>query len=1004
MLKQPRIRFLLADDPGAGKTIMAGLLLKEMKYRGLIERVLIVTPANLTDQWRRELKDKFNEVFEVINRNSTETLYGQSAWESRSQCLTSIDFAKQDEIQDSLKDVRWDLIIVDEAHKMAAYQYGTKTKKSDRYKLGEVLSKQTDHLVFLTATPHKGDPENFRLFLQLLEENLFTSTRILEEAVRAKENPIFLRRLKEDLTDFDGKPIFPPRHVKTIRYELSPKEKILYDAVTDYVRNYFQIIAGKDDKASRNVGFALTVLQRRLASSLRAIERSLVRRKRKLEELKSLGEFYSEKEIPDFEDIEDLEERDRWKFEQEAVERFTTAKSREELQQEINQLTELIKLTLIAERDGKEKKLEELRCVIQDEKLSNSKEKLLIFTEAKDTLDYLIEKLVSWGFKVCKIDGSMTLEKRIQAEQVFKDEAQIMVATEAAGEGINLQFCRLMVNYDIPWNPNRLEQRMGRIHRYGQRYEVYIHNLVASDTIEGKVLGRLFEKLDSMKKYLGSDRVFDVIGKLFEGVGLEQLFKDALANKLSLDDLYTRIDNCLAEANIKKVKEATLEALATRHIDMTRLELEREKGREQRLMPEYIEKFFIDAFEELGGAIEKRKGGFWQIKRVPAKIKQTKSRFVQIFGFIANEYPKLTFLKDESKKNPDMEFIAQGHPLFEAVVDNVLEKFSESLSEGSVFFNADVKEKQTVWFIRSAVQDGLGRTVGKRIFAISAEGDNFGLKNSSLLLDCKFAEPDEYQNIDFIPEPKDEDRVVEGSLNLAVNTYFVEVKQERIKEIEVKKKYFKKSFDFLILDSESKIGRYRQRELTGEDVARWLKPEIERKENWISRREKMMEQMEKERNLTLVTPEIMGSAIIYPLKTTNSSYQDVMMRDEDVEKAAMEYSMRFEKENRRDPEDVSSENLGFDIKSKNGNFRYIEVKGRAGIGNIALTPNEWIKAKRFGKDYWLYIVVMAKTKPALYTIQNPTSFLKPNEEIEIVRYIINRSQWQKVAKEEKLKN
>lgn len=1016
MLRHPKVRFLLADDPGAGKTIMAGLLIKELKYRGLIERTLIVTPANLTDQWRRELKDKFNEVFQVVNRSSMETLYGKNVWEDRNQCLTSVDFAKQEEVVDSLRDARWDLIIVDEAHKMAAYKYGNKVKKSERYKLGELLSKQTDHLVFLTATPHKGDPENFTLFLQLLEKDLFSDKKIVEDAVRAKENPIFLRRLKEDLTDFEGKPIFPPRKVKTIRYELSPREKELYDAVTDYVRNYFQIIAGKDDKASRNVGFALIVLQRRLASSLRAIRKSLERRKQKLEELKSLGLRFAEEGIPDFEGIEDLEESERWKIEQEAIERFTTAKSIEELQQEIDQLTELIRLARLAEKEGTEKKLEELRQVIKNEKLGSSKEKLLIFTEAKDTLEYLEEKLQSWGFNTVVIHGNMKLGDsrnlvegtRLWAEHEFnkKDEKQVLIATEAAGEGINLQErCRLMVNYDIPWNPNRLEQRMGRIHRYGQRYEVHIHNLVATDTIEGRVLGKLFDKLENMRKHLGSDRVFDVIGELFEGVGLEQLFKDALANKISLDDLYDVVDNRLAEENLRKVKGATLEALATRHIDMSRLLLEREQARQQRLMPEYIERFFVEAFEELGGTIEKRKDGFWRIKKVPAKVRHTKSKFVQIFGYIANEYPKLTFLKEEAKRHEDAEFIAQGHPLFEAVVDQIFELFSSSLTQGAAFFNADSSRKETLWFIKAGVQDGLGRVVGKRLFALITERDTFELKNPSYLLDCKPSQIKDLLSLELVASPKDEDEVVFQSLGLVINDYFEEIKQERTHELEVKEKYLKKSFNHLILETMDKIIDYQRQQMTGKDVARFLKPLEQHKEDLVERRDKTLVQMERERNLTLATPEVVGSSLIFPISEIETSLRDTMHRDDEVEAIAMAMSTRYEKQNGRDPEDVGSQNLGFDIRSKyqDNKFRYIEVKGRAGVGSIALTPNEWIKAHRLGQDFWLYIVVNAKSATSLYILQNPAIYLKPNEQIDVVRYIVAKNQWQKMAKEVKVK-
>jgi len=482
MLRHPQVRFLLADDPGAGKTIMAGLLLKELKYRGVVERTLVVTPANLTDQWQREMRDRFGEDFTVVNRATLEAFYGESVWEARSQCITSVDFAKQDDVLDTLRGVRWDLVIVDEAHKMAAYRYGketrvgrsAKTKKTDRYQLGEGLSERADHYLFLTATPHKGDPENFLLLLQLLDPDLYVSTEILRQAVQHQENPIFLRRMKEDMVGFDGKPLFPPRHAHTVGYKLSPVEQELYEAVTSYVENHFQRAFQEEN---RNVQLALTVLQRRLASSLRAIRKSLENRRNKLQEIQRLGRLLMEepKEIRE-EDLEDLPEMERWRIEDEALARFTMARDLRELAREIEELDRLLTLAHRAEAAGTERKLEELRGVMQEENLFHSDEKLLIFTEARDTLDYLVEKLQSWGFRVTQIHGGMRLGDRdtpgtrLHAEAVFRDPqgAQIMVATEAAGEGINLQFCHLMVNWDIPWNPNRLEQRMGRVHRYGQ--------------------------------------------------------------------------------------------------------------------------------------------------------------------------------------------------------------------------------------------------------------------------------------------------------------------------------------------------------------------------------------------------------------------------------------------------------------------------------------------------------------------------------------------------------
>jgi SNF2 family DNA or RNA helicase len=471
ILKHPRIRFLLADDPGAGKTIMAGLVLKELKGRGLVKKTLIVIPGHLKDQWVRELKEKFGETFTFIDRAVMEANWGRNVWQEHEQAITSMDFAKQEDVMVSLAEVKWDLVIVDEAHKMAAYEYGATVKRTERYKLGELLSRNSNFLIFLTATPHRGDPSNFRLFLNLLEPWFFANDEMLQESIRRRDNPLFLRRLKEDLKDFDGRPLFPPRQVISVKYRLSDDEKRLYNAVTEYVEKFYQKAM---EKGKRNAAFALLILQRRLASSVRAVRRSLERRRDRLQELYDQGKIVQKMGYIDIEALEDSPEIERWRREDKLLEKLTSAETLDELKLEIEKLDELIRLAKEAEKKEVETKLNELKKVMESEKLGRNGEKLLIFTESKDTLEYLVEKIRAWGYSTTYIHGSLNLDRRIEAENEFRHTSQTMVSTEAGGEGINLQFCWLMVNYDIPWNPNRLEQRMGRIHRYGQQNEVII--------------------------------------------------------------------------------------------------------------------------------------------------------------------------------------------------------------------------------------------------------------------------------------------------------------------------------------------------------------------------------------------------------------------------------------------------------------------------------------------------------------------------------------------------
>ena len=467
-LKQPVIRFLLADDPGAGKTIMTGLLLKELRYRAVAQRILIVVPPLIKRQWQEELQEKFGEEFTIIDAPLMKSMSGRNAWLEYDRCITSLYWAAMEEHLDplgSLKEVEWDIVIVDEAHKMAAYSYGKKQKKIQRtrlYKLGEELSKRTKHLVLLTATPHKGDPENFRLLLELIDKDLFSDRKILEQAVKNQDNPIMLRRLKEEMVRFDGKKLFPERTPKTVHVELTDKEKKLYEAVTEYVSYHFNRAL---DGEKRNVGFAMMILQRRLASSIRAIRRSLERRRDKLTELLSdVRKYKSTKKLQEFDDeefeslisqqnynldsLDDMEETNRWKTEEELLERLSMSGSEEELEIEIQMVSDLAKQALEVEKSGMETKLTALMdTVMRDGGIISRKEKLLIFTEAKDTLDYLREHLEKQGFKVVTIEGSLNIDKRRESQEIFKNDnkCQIMIATEAGGESINLQFCNQMV-------------------------------------------------------------------------------------------------------------------------------------------------------------------------------------------------------------------------------------------------------------------------------------------------------------------------------------------------------------------------------------------------------------------------------------------------------------------------------------------------------------------------------------------------------------------------------
>jgi len=993
ILRNPRLRFLLADDPGAGKTIMAGLLLKELKYRGLVTRTLIVVPGHLKDQWQRELKEKFGETFLIVDRGVLNAYWGRNVWAELPQAITSMDFIKQEDVRAALAEAHWDLVIVDEAHKMAAYRYGEKTKKTERYKVGELLSHHTSYLLFLTATPHRGDPENFRLFLDLLEPGMFADTELLAESIENRDNPLFLRRLKEDLKDLDGRPLFPPRYVHTLKYSLSDPEKALYNAVTLYVRRHFNRALRKE---KRNVAFALTILQRRLASSTRAIRRSLERRKKRLEELLRQGRVLQEEGRWDEEEMEDLPEQERWQRE-ELLERLTDAETLEELEEEIEKLNELIRLAREVERKGVETKLRKLEEVIRDEKLRETGTKLLIFTESRDTLEYLAENLRRWGFTVTTLHGGMNLDRRIAAEHEFRHETQIMVSTEAGGEGINLQFCHLMINYDIPWNPNRLEQRMGRIHRYGQQYEVHIYNLVTQDTIEGRILTRLFEKLERMREHLGSDRVFDVIQEVLPGRSLRDLIIEALANLRSLDDILAEIEAVPDEEAIRRVREAAMEGLATRHIDLSRVLEETQEARENRLVPEYIEAFFLRMAQKVGLTVERRQDGLLRVPSVPFELRRVSQEFKNRFGEVYREYRRIAFDKGLALKT-QAEFVAPGHPLLEVLIEKALRDFAPEAQRGAVFLDPDGRWDGLLWFLEGEVRDGTGQVAGRRLFALYQSRDDIREVPPAVIWNLK---PWTGEGVEPPPVQPDEELIL-GYAAGFLKSYLEEIRARRRRDAAIKEKYGIRSLERLIAESEAKLLDLFTRRAKGENIPDvTVQNEQRRKEELQEKKKRLEETIRAETHLLLSSPKVVGVFRVIPAPAP-----DEMAESEEIERIGMEVAMEYERRAGRVPEDVSAAKVGYDIRSSSPDgreVRYIEVKARAGVGKVALTPNEWFTAHRFGDDYWLYVVANAATAPRLYAIQNPAACLEPEEEVEVVRYVIPREQWQGAGKEVNLR-
>ena len=1003
-LKMPRIRFLLADDPGAGKTIMAGLLLKELKIRGLVERTLIVAPANLTFQWQREMKDKFREQFEVMRGDILRSQYGQNPWQEKNQVVTSVSWISRiDDAKDSLLRSRWDLIIVDEAHKMSAY---SQDKKTLAFQLGEALSERTDHYLLMTATPHKGDPENFRLFLSLLDKDVYGDVKSLEEAMHRHEAPFYLRRTKEALVTFPDEngnvhPLFTNRDVRTAKFNLDGDEYDFYDALTRYVEDQSIKAAASDSPQARALGFTMAMLQRRFASSVYAVRRSLERMRDKRQRILDEPEKYRaeqiERKLPeDFEDLTD-EEQEEIRLQ---LEEMVLSVDPAALRDEIQRLGRLIDHAKSIEGREVESKLTKLREVLTDNGIFNDpKMKLLLFTEHKETLDYLagdgkdgrpVGKLREWGLSVTQIHGRMkigdrdTPGTRISAEREFREEAQVLAATEAAGEGINLQFCWFMINYDIPWNPVRLEQRMGRIHRYGQAHDCLIFNFVAVNTREGRVLQKLLARLLEIKNELGSDKVFDVVGEVFPSNLLEKLFREMYAQRLSAPSIEDRIVREINAARFREITESTLEGLAKRELNLGALIGKSVEAKERRLVPEVIEDFFVTAGPIAGVHPTEQRGRshVYRIGKVPMTLVTLGDVLEPRFGRLGRTYQRITFDKKELGDDPTLEWVTPGHPLFEVVRADVQDRVGEDLKRGAVFLDLHTSQPYRIDVFGASIKDGRGNTLHRRLFIIRTDLDgSMSVRQPTQILDV-IAGPkgSPAPSVAGLPDRQESERVL---VERALNPFLGEVSAQRSRENQIVQEHMEISLGELIHRQNLQLADLVSKQQAG-DTSPGLSGNVTIAEQHLDelnrRLELRREELEMERHCTIGDILHMGRAWILPHPERDAPGIAPMVRDEEVEETAVREVIKFEESRGWVAESVESENRGFDLISRRPHphdpktfleVRFIEVKGRAGVGEVALSANEYKTAQRLGADYWLYVVYNCGGTPDLHVVHDP---------------------------------
>lgn len=1022
LLPLPKIRFLLADDTGAGKTIMTGLLLKELLLRDTIERVLIVTPGGLTKQWQEdEMAIKFNIPFTLVNRAAFSA--DPNVFHTATKIVTSIDFISREDVMNVAVNAHWDLIVFDEAHKLSAYDYGQKQYLSLRYKAAQSLSQQCEHLLLLTATPHRGRADTFKKLLQLLDEDIFATDELASTRVKEFEhngiNKFFIRRLKEDMRDWDGKPLYKDRHTKTVAYQLTPEEKALYDAVTNYLTK-----RKEEASESRNihVSLALAVMQRRLVSSIFAIKNTLFKRWQALQgivdELSKNPTLWAQRhklegfDVDNLDEYEDLDDDERDAFDSilsdpRKFKLFTTAKSVQEIQEEAREVKRLFEMAdILYKSHQEEQKFKELRAMLTAQKVIEGS-KLVIFTEHKDTLIYLEERLRNNGYTVATIHGGKSVDERRQAQwDFFKPETQILIGTDAAGEGINLQFCNLLINWDIPWNPNRLEQRMGRIHRYGQKQDVMVFNMVASNTREGQVLQRLLTKLDNIREGMGDDRVYDVIQDVLENIGLDDVYNAVLNGKqTSLNEFLAEDNEQLKIKFSEKIKEQR-DKLAHSTVDYREARILKEESDEKRLQPIYVRQFFEKAFAHLGGVFTERRPNIFRIDRLPDSIAKALRQNHNIYADSLREilfcFNKQVFLDYQNVGDlGTVHYINPGNPVFDNLINVVRLSYREEMLKGAVFISPDDSEPYFAFFVKSQIQDN--RTTKKddsiadeRLLLVQQFTDG-ALKCTSPAKLLDLHSPIEFAKPIQPPTVMDSADIVAWCFEHITSPQFDEMQLIVQNDTAKRKEYLDTAFKQVILDAQTQIQELQAKVLMGDTK---VQDKIAKKEDRIrelvEKKQSRLIGLELMAQLSPKAPEVLGCAYIVPLTLVEYNSHYGMSRDDEAEAIAMETAMEYERVQGWTPHDVSANNEGYDIRSISPDQikRYIEVKGRSGSdGSVMLSENEMFRLEQLGDKAWLYIVLNCKSQPELFSIQNPAKNLTFEQKSKGIQYFLPMNAW-----------
>jgi superfamily II DNA or RNA helicase len=1009
MLPRQPLRFLLADDPGAGKTIMAGLFIKELIARSDLERCLVVAPGSLVEQWQDELGQKFNLEFDILTRDMIETSRSGNPFSDRDRLIVRLDvLARNEELQEKLMSAReWDLIICDEAHRMSATYFGGEVKYTRRYQVGQKLGQICRHLLLMSATPHNGKEEDFQLFMALLDGDRFEGR--FRDGVHCADTEDMMRRLtKEELLRFDGRPLFPPRRARTVKYQLSEGEAALYTAVTEYVRNEMNRVerfAAGDNKKRNNVGFALQILQRRLASSPAAIYQSLKRRRERLENELAEARLSAKSRRPGINEpainpdmlgnIEEYGQEEVDELEDLISTGATTAETVEQLALEVETLKGLELMALGVLRSGVDTKWTQLNRILDDELMidaAGNRRKLIIFTEPKDTLHYLLEKVrarLGNPEAVDVIHGGVTREERRKVIERFMQDKDLLVliANDAAGEGVNLQRGHLMVNYDLPWNPNKIEQRFGRIHRIGQTEVCHLWNLVAAETREGEVYARLLEKLEAAREALGG-RVYDVMGELFEGTSLKDLLFQAIQYGEREDVkayLFRQVDGAVDQSHLLELlrrRALTNDTMPAAKVEELRLEMERAEA--QRLQPHHIQSFFVEAFQHLGGRLKRREEGRWEVTLVPVRIRE-RDRQIGTGAPIQKQYERICFDKSLINQQPVAAFICPGHPLLEAVISLIREQYEPIMRQGAILVDeTDPGDAlSAVFLLEHTVQDGRMTSAGRphvisqrlQFAAINKAGQavNAGIAPHLNLRPATAEEVGAVRDLlreDWLTSELEKTAIRFATVDLAQG-HVAEVKARRLPEIEKVEQEVRSRLKKEINYWDSRAFELKEEEKAGKKTRLNWQNAQRRAEELAERQKRRMDQLQQERFISSQPPRVRGGMVVIPRglldarktpSVPNQFSEDPAARKA-IELAAMQAVMAAERALGHAPVDVSAQKIGYDIAShdpRSGHLRFIEVKGRIdGADSVMITRQEVITSLHEPEKFILAIVSVA---------------------------------------------